>query len=66
MVTLQENVIFVDENPGDEIAYRHGYVLIGDGFIFRHASTVMLDGMIFRQQKIVTHYPTRKGFHRVC
>lgn len=25
------NVIFVDENPGDEIANRHGYVLIGDG-----------------------------------
>ena len=49
------NGIFVDENPGDENAYRQGCVLIGDEFIFRHAFTVMLDGMIFRQQKIVTH-----------
>jgi hypothetical protein len=60
------NEIFVDENPGDKNAYRHGCILIGDEFIFRHAFKVMLDGMIFRQQKIVTHYPTGKGFHRVC
>ena len=60
------NGIFVDENPGDKNAYRQGCVLIGDEFIFCHAFTVMLDGMIFRQQKIVTHYLTRKGFHGLC
>jgi hypothetical protein len=57
---------FVDENPGDKNAYRHGCVLIGDEFIFRQAFKVMLDGMISRQEKIITHYPSGKGFHRVC
>ena len=57
---------FVDENPGDKNAYRHGCVLIGDEFIFRQAFKVMLDGMISRQEKIVTHYPSGKGFHHVC
>jgi hypothetical protein len=60
------DVIFVDEKPGDEVAYRHGYVLIGDEFIWRQALKLMLDGLLFRQRKIVTHYQTRKGCHRLC